>query len=137
MQLVSGRTPQQVDREFAGAADVIGWIERRTGWWRDQQFDAVDWLYQSRAYDAHDVGTTPGFHGDTAAALESVQVPVLVLAPPLDLYNPAHAARDAASRMPGARFVEIPSDWGHQAASMADPGAGAWLNRVIAEFLDT
>jgi homoserine O-acetyltransferase len=30
--------------------------------------DPVDWVYKSRAYDAHDVGTTPGFDGDTAAA---------------------------------------------------------------------
>lgn len=47
----------------------------------------------------------------------------------------AGAALDAAGRMPGARFVEIPSDWGHQSASMADPAAAAFLNQVIGGFL--
>jgi homoserine acetyltransferase len=28
------------------------------------RIDANDWLYQSWAYDAHNVGTTPGFNGD-------------------------------------------------------------------------
>ena len=136
MQLIAGRTPRQVDREFGSAAEVIDWIRRRTDWWQEQQFDPLDWLYQSRAYDAHDVGTTPGFNGDTAAALQSVCVPVLVLAPALDLYNPADAARAAASGMPGGRFLEIPSPWGHQSASPADPAAAAILNQAIGEFLD-
>jgi homoserine O-acetyltransferase len=135
MHLISGRTPAQIDREFSSAADVIEWIGRRTRWWTDQGFDAIDWIYQSRAYDAHDVGLTPGFAGDTDRALGSVTVPALILAPPLDLYNPAHEARAVAERMPAARFVEIPSDWGHQAASPADPAAADLLNRLIGEFL--
>ncbi len=135
MQLLSARTPAQVHAGFESAADVIAWIEDRTRWWRVQGFAPVDWIYQSRAYDAHDVGGTPGFGGDTAAALQSVTAPTLVLAPALDLYNPVEAARYAADRIPGGRFVEIPSAWGHQSASAADPGADAFLNRVIAEFL--
>jgi homoserine O-acetyltransferase len=135
MQLISGRTPHQVDQEFATAADMIEWIRQRTGWWEQQQFAPVDWIYQSLAYDAHDVGATPGFGGDTARALQSVTLPALILAPPLDLYNPAQAAREAAAAMPGARFVEIPSAWGHQAASAADPAAAAFLNREIGSFL--
>lgn len=135
MQLISGRTPQQVDGAFDSADAVIAWIRERSDWWRAQRFAAVDWLYQSRAYDAHDVGTTPGFGGDTAKALAGVGVPVLVLAPPVDLYNPPSAARDAAARIPGARFAEIPSVWGHQSATAADPDAADWLNRTIASFL--
>ncbi len=135
MQLISGRTPQQVDQEFGSAGAVIEWIRGRTAWWQGQCFSPVDWLYQSRAYDAHDVGSTPGFGGDTVRALQSVPVPALVLAPALDLYNSAEAARFAASAMPQARFVEIPSCWGHQSASAADPDAAAFLNREIAGFL--
>ncbi|MBA3478053.1 MAG: alpha/beta fold hydrolase [Lautropia sp.] len=135
MQLISGRTPQQVDRQFAGPAEVHEWIRHRTQWWEQQRFAPVDWLYQSQAYDAHDVGTTPGFNGDTERALRSVTLPILVLAPALDLYNPAAAAREAAERMPGARFVEIPSEWGHQSASPADAAAAAFLNWEIGRFL--
>ena len=56
-------------------------------------FDAHDYLYQSWAYDAHDVGTTPGFGGDTARALRSIAARALLLAPPLDLFNPSECAR--------------------------------------------
>ena len=135
MQLLAGRTPRQVDADFASAAEVIEWIRQRSDWWQQQRFAKVDWLYQSLAYDAHDVGTTPGFGGDTQKALGSVALPALVLAPPLDLYNPAAAARQAARSMPGARFVEIPSDWGHQSASSADAAAAVFLNQAIGRFL--
>jgi homoserine O-acetyltransferase len=135
MQMLSGRTPQQVDAEFGGAAEVIEWIRQRSQWWQEQRFAKVDWIYQSLAYDAHDVGTTPGFDGDTRKALQSVTMPALVLAPALDLYNPAPAARWAAQAMPNARFVEIPSPWGHQAASAADAAAAAFLNDTIGSFL--
>ena len=135
MQMLSGRTPQQVDAEFGGAAEVIEWIRQRSDWWQGQRFAKVDWIYQSLAYDAHDVGTTPGFGGDTRQAMQSVTLPALVLAPPLDLYNPAAAARWAAQAMPNALFVEIPSSWGHQAASAADASAASFLNETIGRFL--
>jgi homoserine O-acetyltransferase len=135
MHLLSGRTPSRVDAEFAGRGDVVEWIERRTAWWVEQGFAPIDWLYQSRAYDAHDVGGTPGFGGDTAAALASIRARTLIVAPPLDLYNPADAARWAADRIPGARFVALDTDWGHQSASAADPVSAARLNAEIAAML--
>ncbi|MGC8000977.1 hypothetical protein, partial [Salmonella enterica] len=69
MQLISGRTPTQVEREFDSGATVRHWIAEREAWWTTQGFAPVDWILQSRAYDDHDVGTTPGFEGDTARAL--------------------------------------------------------------------
>jgi homoserine O-acetyltransferase len=97
--------------------------------------DPHDYLYQSWAYDAHDVGATPGFAGDTDAALRSVRAKALVLCPPVDLFNPAAAGRAAAAAMPGARFVEIPSAQGHQAATSLMADDVAFLNRTIGEFL--
>jgi homoserine O-acetyltransferase/O-succinyltransferase len=135
MQLLSGRTPGQIDAAFDSAASVQQWIKARQLWWLEQGFAPVDWVWQSRAYDAHDVGHTPGFGGDTARALQSIRAPALVLAPALDLYNPAHAAREAARQIPHAEFLEIPSAWGHQSASAADPDAALWLNQSIAGFL--
>lgn len=135
MQLLSGRTPEQVEQAFDSSAAVVDWIRERTRWWRTQRFAAVDWLYQSWAYDAHDVGTSPGFGGDTRRALASVRVPSLIMAPPVDLYNPPSAARFAADAIPGARFVEIRSCWGHQSASAADPAANGQIDRAVADFL--
>ncbi len=81
------------------------------------------------------MGTTPGFGGDTVAALASIRARTLVAAPPLDLYNPAHAARWAAERIPGARLVELDTDWGHQSAGPADAASAARLNAAIGTLL--
>jgi len=135
MQLLAGRTPQQVDRAFHSTQGVIQWICERTDAWVAQGFAPVDWMYQSWAYDAHDVGGTSGFGGDTAAALASIRARTLVVAPPLDLYNPAPAARWAADRIAGARFVELDTDWGHQSASAADAASVSRLDQEIAALL--
>jgi homoserine O-acetyltransferase/O-succinyltransferase len=95
-------------------------------------FDAHDYLYQSWAYEDHDVG---GAGGDTQAALRSIVARALILAPPLDLFNPSEAASEAARHIPGARFVEIPSPMGHLAATATRAEDAAFLNRVIAGFL--
>ena len=126
------------------ALDALGLADRDAAhrWFDDlvaQQaaigFDAHDYLYQSWAYEAHDVGTTPGFGGDTAAALASLAAPALVLAPPLDCFNPSSAARAAAAAMPNARFVEIPSTQGHLAATSTRAADAAFLNATIAAFV--
>lgn len=135
MQLISGRTPLQVDGGFGSAGAAHAWIAEREAWWMTQGFAPVDWVWQSRAYDAHDVGQTPGFEGDTARALAAIRARTLILAPPLDLYNPAESAREAAARIPGAQFRSIDSTWGHQSASAADPAAAAFLNAGIGDFL--
>ena len=136
MQALLMRTP--------AALDALGLADRDAAhrWFDDvvaQQaaigFDAHDFLYQSWAYEAHDVGTTPGFGGDTAAALAQVVARTLVLAPPLDLFNPASAARTAASAIANARFVEIPSMQGHLAATSTRADDAAFLNATIADFL--
>jgi homoserine O-acetyltransferase len=135
MQLLAGRTPERVDAELGGAARALDWIARRTAWWVEQGFAPIDGLYQPWAYDGHDLGTTRGFVGDTQAALASIRARTLIAAPPLDLYNPAAAAREAAAAIPGARFVGLETDWGHQAASAADPASAARLDAEIAALL--
>ncbi len=102
----------------------------------DVGFDAHDYLYQSWAYEAHDVGTTPGFAG-TDAALASIRARALLLAPPLDLFNPSGSARDAAAAIPCAAFVEIPSIQGHLAATATAADDAAFVDRTIASFLAT
>ena len=79
--------------------------------------------------------TTPQIGGDTETALQGIRARTLVLAPPLDLFNPAESARWAAERIPGAAFVEIPSAQGHQAATSTREEDAVFLNRTIARFL--
>ncbi|HWH47784.1 MAG TPA: alpha/beta fold hydrolase [Burkholderiales bacterium] len=134
MTTLLSRTPMALAEFLPDCAEAHLWFERVVAQNRALGFDAHDYLYQSWAYEAHDVGTTAGF-ADTASALASIRAKALLLAPPLDLFNPAQAARDAAAAIPGAQFVEIPSVQGHQAATSTKPEDAAFLNRVIAEFL--
>jgi len=135
LSVLAGRTPAALHEMFEEPLDALAWMDKLTADNKANGFDATDWIYQSWAYQAHDVGTTPGFEGDTRAALASIAVPALILAPPLDMFNPVQSAREAAAAVPGAAFVEIPSLQGHQAAATASPADGVFLNACIARFL--
>jgi homoserine O-acetyltransferase/O-succinyltransferase len=130
MQAIVGRTPPGL-----AGLDASAFLAAREAEAAERRFAAEDWLYQTWAYDAHDVGTTPGFDGDTAAALRSVRARPLVLGPPLDLYNPVEEQRWAAAQIPGARFVEIPSPNGHFASNAGRPEDVAFMNAEIGAFL--
>jgi homoserine O-acetyltransferase len=96
--------------------------------------DPLDWVYQSWAYDAHDVGTTPGFDGDTTAALRSIEAPTLLLVPNLDLYNPVDDAIEAARSIPDATLVRLGGNAGHAVAADASPQLEE-VRGAISEFL--
>jgi homoserine O-acetyltransferase/O-succinyltransferase len=136
MTALLSRTPMALELSLADLRAAHRWFDELVTRNRANGFDAHDYLYQSWAYEAHDVGTTPGIGGDTAAALAIIKAKTLLLAPPLDLFNPAESARAAASRIPGARFVEIPSLQGHQAATSTKFEDAVFLNKVIGEFLE-
>ena len=132
-QLVVPSTPRATER-FADTGAMTAEIAALEERLLRHGPDPWDWLCQTRAYDAHDVGTTPGFAA-TDEALRAIAAPTLLLAPALDLYNPAEAARDMARAIPRARLVEIPSDRGHRAATDTHPEDARFLNRAIADFL--
>jgi homoserine O-acetyltransferase len=135
MSALLGRTPQALSEFLPDCAEAHLWFEKVLSQHHATGFDAHDYLYQSWAYEAHDVGMTPGFGGDTGRALASIRARTLVAAPPLDLFNPAESARNAAARIPGATFLEIPSVQGHQAATSLKVEDALFLNRAIGEFL--
>lgn len=135
MQGLVMRTPAAVVDSLADVQAAHRGFDQMVARQRATGFEAHDYLYQSWAYDAHDVGTTRGF-ADTNAALASIVARTLILAPPLDLFNPVSSAHAAADAIPGARLVEIPSIHGHQAATSHHAADVAFLNRTIAAFLD-
>ncbi len=134
MSVLLSRTPMALDESLNGMAAAHDWFAQSVTNLRANAFDATDYLYQSWAYEAHDVGTTSG-HRNTEAALAAIRAKTLVLAPPLDLFNPVSAARAAAMAIPDARFVEIPSVQGHQAATSLRDADAAFLNSSITDFL--
>ena len=132
MTALLARTPAAVSGFAPDVTSARQWLQSLTAQNEAGGFDAHDYLYQSWAYEAHDVDTTPGLTGD---ALATVKVPVLIAAPSLDLFNPVESARSAAQSIVNARFVEIPSVQGHQAATATSSEDSQFLNRVIGEFL--
>ena len=70
-------------------------------------FDANDWIYQTWAYEKHDVGTTPGFNGDTEKALGSIKAKTLILTGTKDLLNPEFEPQTAAHAIKEVRVITI------------------------------
>jgi len=131
-RVITNRTPLAL--EAVPADGVPALVAHAVATARNTGPDPVDWVYQSFAYDAHDVGTTPGFGGDTAAALRSIRAPALLLVPELDLYNPVEDAIEAAALIPNATLVRIAGNAGHAVAADTSPQV-AEVRMAINEFL--
>jgi homoserine O-acetyltransferase/O-succinyltransferase len=99
--------------------------------------DANNLILQMRTWEAHDVGTTPPFHGDVEAALRSIKVPVLYMPSQTDLYFPVEDATYEAAFIPHGTLDVIPSLWGHPAGAGASPADAKYLNERIASFMGT
>ena len=104
--------------------------------------DANDLIAQVRAWQTHDVGTTPAgvdhpaFGGDVEAALRSIRVPVLYMPSETDLYFPVDDARYEAAFIPQVELLPIPSLWGHTAGAASNPADGRFINAALSRFLD-
>ncbi len=97
--------------------------------------DANNLILQMRTWERHDVGTTPGFGGDTAKALASIHMPVLYMPSQTDLYFPIGDARYEAQFIHGVTFTPIPSLWGHTAGAASNPADAKFLNDHIGAFV--
>jgi homoserine O-acetyltransferase/O-succinyltransferase len=97
--------------------------------------DANDLILQMRTWERHDVGTTPGFGGDTERALRSIKVPLLYMPSETDLYFPVGDARYEAAFIPRVTLMPIPSLWGHTAGAASNPADAKFLNENIGRFL--
>ena len=101
---------------------------------QNRQMDPRDWIWQTFAYDAHDLAdVTKGL--TTEQVLQSIQIPVLIIGVPGDLYNPTEEACNSASLLSNGRYLEIQSFLGHAAASERRAEDAEFLNREISHFL--
>ena len=133
-QLLMPRTPEALET-IASQQALLDDMARAERDGREHGPDAFDWCCQSRAYDAHDVGTTRGFDGDTERALASIEAEVLIAAPLSDLYNPPFMARAAARSIRRAQVVDLPGHDGHRSASAISPLSTQALRDAIRAFL--
>lgn len=131
------RTPGYQEALYPNNMDAIAYLKgvRDAGW---RRMDAVDWVYQSWAYDAHNVGTTPGFNGDHHRALKSIKAKTLMLAGSGDLLNPEYEAKEASHYIPDVRYIAInpTRPMGHLSGAGVTRPENEMQNREIAAFLD-
>jgi homoserine O-acetyltransferase/O-succinyltransferase len=136
LSLLAARSPDMYSAQFKNGMDVLPWMEQQeTSMLR--AFDANDWIYQTWAYEKHDVGTTPGFDGDTAKALASIRAKTLILTGTKDLLNPEFEPIESAKSIPNVTMKTISpgSVTGHASAGGLLPADVEFLNREVGAFL--
>jgi homoserine O-acetyltransferase len=102
---------------------------------RDAIRDANNLIAQARAWQRHDVGTTPGVGGTLEKALAAIRARVLYLPCETDLYFPIGDAKYESQFITRVSFVPIPSLWGHAAGGGGNPDDARFINEQIARFL--
>jgi len=134
---LAARAPEMYRYQFPGnQADVLPWLKAQ----EEAQiplFDANDWIYQTWAYDAHDVGNTPGMNGDYVKALRAIKAKTLILTGQKDLLNPEWEAQEAARYIRDVRVVTIRPEaiTGHASAGGFFPADVDFLNAEVGAFL--
>jgi homoserine O-acetyltransferase/O-succinyltransferase len=137
ISFLAARTPEVSRDQFPNQLEILPWL-------KDQEatlikaFDANDWIYQTWAYDQHDIGTTPGMNGDLVKALRSIKAKTLIMVGTKDLLNPEWEPREAARYIRDVRVSTISPGTvaGHASAGGASPADVDFLNGEIAGFLD-
>jgi homoserine O-acetyltransferase len=136
LNLLSARTPDMYSAQFKNGMDVLPWMTEQENA-AMKAFDANDWIYQTWAYERHDVGTTPGFNGDTEKALASIKAKTLILTGTKDLLNPEFEPKEDGKAIPNVKMMTISPGTvtGHASAGGGSPADVDFLNRETGAFL--
>jgi homoserine O-acetyltransferase len=94
------------------------------------RFDANCYLRLSHAMDLHDVGLN---RESAEAALAGIRAKTLCIGIDSDILYPAHEQRMIASKIPGAKYAEINSAYGHDAFLVEFEQ----MDKIITPFLNT
>jgi len=137
LNFLAARSPEMYRDQFTNQLDVLPWLTAQETP-LVKAFDANDWIYQTWAYERHDVGTTPGVNADTIGALRKIKAKTLIMVGTKDLLNPEWEAVDAARYIRDARVVTISPGTitGHASAGGALPADVDFLNREVSGFFD-
>ncbi len=103
---------------------LVGFWE---GFWLDDR-DPNDLLGMLWTWEHGDVGRTPGFDGDTEAALRSIRCPLVAMPARTDLYFPPEDEEWASQFIPDGEVRVIPTIYGHF--------GGLGLNQADNDFVD-
>ncbi|HTE16666.1 MAG TPA: alpha/beta fold hydrolase [Burkholderiales bacterium] len=103
-------TREQVHAFHAASAKTVG-----------NSVQARDWIYRSWAIQSHDIGQTPGFNGDFAAAARSIRARVLMFPNCQDQLHPPRegGVLEAMQHIPVAKLIDYDDIGGHRASTGA------------------
>lgn len=118
-----------MDKEFPDNRKVVGWLNEQTAE-AAKNWDANDFIYQTRAEDLHDIAKG----GDYAEALARIEARALLMPGSHDLLHPPADSRFAARHIPKSTLVEIDSVQGHMASGSSQADID-FVNAAIARFL--
>jgi len=110
---------------------LVGFWE---GFWLDER-DPNNLLAMAWTWCHGDVGQTPGFGGDTVAALSSIRCPLLAMPAEKDLYFPPEDEHWASQHIPRGEVRVIPGVWGHFAGGGLNPEDTAFVDQGIRDVL--
>ncbi|MFJ7750998.1 alpha/beta fold hydrolase [Arthrobacter sp. NPDC097144] len=108
------------------------------GFWEDfflDNRDANNLLTMLWTWQHGDVGKTPGFDGDTGAALESIRARTLQMPAEKDLYFPPEDEVWASGYIPDSEVRVIPGIWGHFAGGGKNPADVTFIDQAVTELL--
>src|SRR2546421_6418114 len=137
LNFLAARSPEVSRDQFPNQLDILPFLQAQETA-LIKAFDANDWIYQTWAYDRHDVGTTPGMNADTVKALRAIKAKTLIMTGTKDLLNPEWEPQDAARFIRDVRVTTISPGTvtGHASAGGAFPADVDFLNREISGFFD-
>jgi homoserine O-acetyltransferase/O-succinyltransferase len=134
---LSARTPEMYRYQFANPLEVLPWLKAQEDTLMNV-FDANDYIYQTWAYETHDLGSTSGMNGDLVKALRTIKAKTLMMTGVKDLLNPEWEPLEAAHYIRDVRTVTInpTSITGHFAAGGFIPADVEQINAEVGTFLD-
>jgi homoserine O-acetyltransferase/O-succinyltransferase len=111
---------------------LVGFWE---GYWLDNR-DPNDLLAMLWTWEHGDVGKTPGFDGDTEAALRSIRCPLVAMPARTDLYFPPEDEQWAAQFIPHGEVRVIDTIYGHFAGLGFHAPDNEFIDSTLRELLN-
>lgn len=137
LNFLIARTPSWYHYQFPEPLDVLPWLKAQEDALL-QAFHPVDYIYQTWAYENHDISKTPGMNGDMVKALRAIKAKTLIMVGVNDLLNPENEVLELAKYIRDVRCVTInpQSISGHLAASGVIPADVEFIDQEVRDFLE-
>ena len=99
--------------------------------------DPLNYLAMIDTWLHCDVSANPTYQGDYSQALKSIKAKTLVMPATTDLYFPPEDCKAEADLIPDAKYLPIPSIWGHRAGNpYQNHEDELFIKKAVKELLD-